>query len=204
MSIRTDEKGKSAADIQQGSAIPDDFNIPNCTIEDVDRSVFDLFNTQLPFNYTHQGGQRRAPVIFATGERFAVLRRKQPLRDNQGALILPLVSIMRTGVTQSPTMGAGTNQTSSLTIKKRLSPKDPQYQQLINKKSLDNSDNIASENARSTMITGSDPGRLASRRDPQIETADVRDGKLLNPELGKNIFEVLTIPPPKYLSLIHI
>ena len=73
MSIRTDDKGKTAAQIQQGNSIPDDFDVPNCTIEDVDRSIFDLFDKQLPFTYQLKEGMRRAPVIFATGERFAVL-----------------------------------------------------------------------------------------------------------------------------------
>ena len=203
MSIRTDEKGKTPAELQQGNSIPEDFDVPSCTIEDVDRSIFELFDKQLPFNYTHKEGTRKAPVIFATGERFAVLRRKEPLRDGQGALILPLISIMRTGITQSPTMGAGTNQSLSLTVKKRLSPKDPRYQQLINKKSIDNSDNIASPAARTTMMTGSDPGRVASRRDAFPETLDTREGKLLKPNLSKNIFEVFSMPPPKYYTATY-
>ena len=59
----------------EGSNIPDDFDIPSCTIEDVDRSIFSLFDKELPFSYKHKSGTRRAPVIFASGERFAVLRR---------------------------------------------------------------------------------------------------------------------------------
>ena len=203
MSTKLDESNKTSAEIQQGKSIPDDFKIPSCTIEDVDRSIFELFENQLPFNYTHKGGQKRAPVIFATGERFAVLRRKEPLRDEQGALILPLVSIMRTGITQSPTMGAGTNQNTPLTIKKRLSKKDPAYQNLINKLNLDNSDNIASPESRTTMTTGSIPGRVATRRPGYTETMDTQEGKLLKTDLGKNIFEVITIPAPKYYTATY-
>jgi len=203
MSIRTDDKGKTAAQIQQGNSIPDDFDVPNCTIEDVDRSIFDLFDKQLPFTYQLKEGMRRAPVIFATGERFAVLRRKEPLRDKAGALILPLVSIMRTGVTQSPTMGAGTNQNTGLIVKKRLSPKDPQYQQLINKKGLVNSDNRATDAAKIYAITGSLPGRIATRRPEYPKTEDTLKGELLNPNLGKNIFEVITLPPPMYYTATY-
>jgi len=200
MSTRTSEKGKTPAQIQEGKSIPDDINIPNCTIEDVDRAVFDLFDKQLPFNYNHKSGQRRAPVIFATGERFAVLRRKEPLRDSQGALILPLVSIERTGVTQAPTLGAGTNQNAPIVIKKRLSPEDAKYQQLINKKNLKNDDALAAPGARTSMMTGSVPGRVASRRQSYSPSLDTRQGKLLEPELGENIFEVITIPAPKYYT----
>ena len=131
MSIR-DNKGNA----------PDDFEIPSCTIEDVDRALFTLFDKQLPFVYKHKEGTKKAPVIFATGERFAVLRRKEPLRDKSGAIVLPLISIMRSGITQSPTMGAGTNQNQDMIIKKRLSSEDALYQRLVNKVGLKNSDNL--------------------------------------------------------------
>ena len=67
---------------------------------------------------------KRVPVIFATGERFAVLRRKKPLRDKAGALILPLVSIMRTDINQKPDGGMGPGQGGPSIIKKKLSKDD--------------------------------------------------------------------------------
>ena len=76
----------------EGNNIPDDLTVPSCTIEDVDRALFNLFNDDLPLIYQQKNETKKIPVIFATGERFAVLRRKRPLRDNQGALILPLIS----------------------------------------------------------------------------------------------------------------
>ena len=76
----------------EGDNVPEDFSLPACTIEDVDRALFTLFDTEIPFMYTHKGANKKIPVIFATGERFAVLRRKRPLRDRNGALILPLIS----------------------------------------------------------------------------------------------------------------
>jgi hypothetical protein len=203
MSIRTDERGKTAAQIQQGNSIPDDYDVPSCTIEDVDRALFELFDKQLPFTYEYKGSVRRSPVIFATGERFAVLRRKEPLRDRAGALILPLVSIMRTGVTQAPGLGAGTNQNVPLTIKKRLSVKDPLYQQLINKQGLINSDDLASSAAKSTALSGSLPGRVATRRLGYEKTVATLDGEVLAPDLGKNIFEIITLPPPKYYTATY-
>ena len=203
MSTRRDDSYKSTAEIQEGYSIPEDMDVPSCTIEDVDRSLFDLFDKQLPFNYGHQSGQRRAPVIFATGERFAVLRRKEPLRDRAGALILPLISIMRTGVTQSPTMGAGTNQNAPLTVKTRLSPKDPIYQRLINKQGFQNSDNLVSPAAKQTTLTGSLPGRIATRRASAKKNIDALFGRVLESDIGANVFEVITMPPPKYYAAAY-
>ena len=177
MSTRTFKNvadGQSQPTGLESNHVPKDIEIPNCTIEDVDRALFTLFNTQLPFTYKHKSGLRRSPVIFASGERFAVLRRKEPLRDRAGALILPLISIMRSGVTQSSTMGAATNQGATMIVKQRLSERDPIYQQLVNKLNLQNSDSLASklalennEDDRSSraVVTGSAPGRVATRRD---------------------------------------
>jgi hypothetical protein len=59
----------------EGNNIPDVIEIPSNTIEDVDKSIFELFDKQIPFQYDRSGTMTRAPVIFASGERFATLRR---------------------------------------------------------------------------------------------------------------------------------
>ena len=190
---------------KQNGLEPEDFHLQSCTVEDVDRAVFNLLNTSLPFTYKHREGTRRAPVIFATGERFAVLRRKEPLRDKAGALILPLISVMRKGITQSPTMGAGTNQTVEHTIKKKLSPDDPIYQRIVNKKALINSDDLATPSALIKkngpgLVTGSIEGRIAARGLAARKTLDIRNGKIFNSDFGNNIFEIITMRPPKYYT----
>ena len=200
----------------EGANIPEDLKLPPCSIEDVDRALFTLFDTQLPFLYRHKKGQKKAPVIFATGERFAVLRRKRPLRDKSGALILPLISIMRTGVTQSPEMGAGTAQNVPMTIKKQLSPEDPLYQRLLNKQSLQNSDDGASGDA---FLEGDidaspsdklnynkknvEPERIASRTNQVSVGMDARRHKQIQSTVGNNIYEVITMPPPKYFTATY-
>ncbi len=193
------------SDSPQDGREANDYNLQSCTIEDVDRAVFNLLNTSLPFTYKHKEGTKRAPVIFATGERFAVLRRKEPLRDKAGALILPLVSVMRKSITQTPTMGAGTNQTVEHTIKKKLSADDPLYQRLINKHGLNNSDDLASDSALvkssgSGLVTGSVDGRIASRRSSSGRSMSSRDGAITGTSFGKNIFEIITMRPPKYYT----
>ena len=146
MSIRNSKKngkGIYATPNAEEYNIPKDFDLPNCSIEDVDRALFELFNKDLPFFYKHKEGSKRAPVIFASGERFAILRRKKPLRDKSGVLILPLISIMRTGITQSPSIGAGTNQNQRVVVKQRLSERDPEFQRVINRAGLRNAEDSA-------------------------------------------------------------
>ena len=185
-----------------------DFQIPSCTIEDVDRAVFNLFEKDIGMFYLQQNDTLKIPVIFATGERFAVLRRKQPLRDKAGALILPLVSIMRTGVEQNLPRGAGTNQAGDITIKKKLSSQDPSYQRIVNKERLEYEDdratkshylnNVAGPGAAEGM--GTEPGTIATRTPAVEKSLAFREGKLISDKLGNNIYEIYTIPAPKYFN----
>ncbi len=188
----------------EGDNIPDDVIVPACTIEDVDRALFNLFDREVPLLYKSKEGSKRIPVIFATGERFAVLRRKKPMRDRNGALILPLVSIMRTAVSQEAQMGPG--QGSPLTVKKRLSERDREYQRIINRAQLKNQDDMPARQNRlfdddnKIQDTGTLVGKFATRRDSSPASLDYRQGKLLSPGIQKNIIEVITMPPVKYYT----
>ena len=204
------EDGISISTGYEGYNIPEDEFIPPCTIEDVDRAVFTLFNKDLPMVYSYKEEAKRIPVIFATGERFAVLRRKRPLRDKHGALILPLVSIMRSGIAQDVDKGMGPGQTAPMTIKNKLSETDPAYQMWVNKLGLQNQANVATSNHSIGVVDedgetvtdgkGSDPGTVTSRRSSGGRSYTARTGRLLNPNLGKNVFEIITLPPTKFYN----
>ena len=195
----------------KGSSNGEDLHVPSCTIEDVDRALFKLFNEDLPLFYKENNkNSKRIPVIFATGERFAVLRRRKPLRDKAGALILPLVSILRSGITQNATRGMGTNQNGNITIKKKLSSKDPSYQRLINKENLENQDDRAfsghylpNVNPNLSEGDGTKPGEIAKRAPKRDESQDFQSGKLISDKLGNNIYEIYTMRAPKYFTATY-
>ena len=187
----------------EGDNVPEDLTIPPCTIEDVDRALFVLFNEELPLYYVYKRQSTRIPVIFATGERFAVLRRRRPLRDRAGALILPLVSIIRSGIDQATPRGMTGGQNGPMIIKKKLGAQDPRYQLVVNKLGLDNQDDMASKDHRTAknnvgVAANAKPGVLASRRSPGPSDENARTGRLLAPDLGQNIYEITTVPPIKY------
>ena len=98
----SNKKGEFGEKIDSGYTkdVAPDFAMPSCTVEDVDRGVFNLFDKELPFYYKRKDAMKKVPVIFATGERFALLARNKPLRDKSDALILPLISVVRTGIDQ--------------------------------------------------------------------------------------------------------
>ena len=65
----------------------EDFDLPSSGIEDIDRAVFDLFDKTLPLQVKIDDQSTKVPVVFSTGERFALTRRNSPIRDRNNALI---------------------------------------------------------------------------------------------------------------------
>ena len=177
---------------QEGERV-DEFSIPSCTIEDVDRAMFNLFEKEL--NFTVQSNKKpvKMPVIFATGERFALLARKKPLRDSTDALILPLISIMRTGITNSP----GVGQNIPLVVKKRIAPEDAKFQQYVNKQAIQNDENLARPPKMDTEKGGSEDGKKLLKK-------SAGSGSPSNPlvarDFSHNIIEIFEIPPVKHYT----
>ena len=106
----------------------DGFKIPEMGIVDIDRAIFNLFDKRLKFQLKIDGEMSSVPVVFASGERFALTRRNKPIRDVSNALILPIISIKRGNLDFSPGQeGYGTpiapRDQPSYTIKRRLSKK---------------------------------------------------------------------------------
>ena len=194
----------------KGENIPEDFDFPSINIEEIDRAVFNLFDKEISFELKYDGVNSKVPVVFASGERFALTRRKSPIRDKNNALILPIISISRTGFDISPTQGTlGTAiapyYTQPYYIKTRLAESDRDYQNIINKMGIKNQDNVSSRN--NFLSNDISPGNVAR---PQRKTSR-RPGYGLNfinktekgitNELGKNIFEIIEIPYPDFVSI---
>ena len=186
----------------EGQNIPTDFHIPACSIEDLDRAIFNLFDKDVSFVVEHRGNTERVPVIFATGERFALVKRQKPIRDKNNTLILPLISVRRTGINQAIGHGHGLGQdTGDLVIKTRLDEKDRRWMKIRNKLGLLNQKNVASINNFIDKENRKDvhPGTQGTRRNHD-EIAEARSGYHLDNHIGENIIEVITIPFPKFYT----
>jgi len=158
-------------------------NIPSCGLEDMDKAVFNLFDQEIPLFYELNGERKRIPVIFATGERFAILRKKKPLRDRSGALILPLVSITRSSITQNAPKGVADNAMLPHIIKRKIAPADLYQQQLKNKENLENVKNTLAQEEGLNQIDNS------------------KKNLSLMPSLNSdNIYEVIEMPPINYMG----
>jgi len=196
-----------------GQNIPTDFKVSSMGIEDVDRLVFNLFENiikhsiptdETPVLNDGAGITKKVPVIFATGERFALVKRKKPIRDKNGQIILPLISIRRSSITQTNNFGRGVAQDAGgLRIKRRLSSKDPDYQKIINKMQLANQDNVTTNKHfidRTNNRDASLPGTIASRR-LSSNKSTIKPRSFFNEKLGENIFEIIELPFPSLFEM---
>ena len=188
----------------------DDFNFPSIEIEDIDRAVFNLFDKKIAFEVEEKGKSRKVPVVFAAGERFALTRRKQAIRDKNNTLILPLISILRGEIDVSANQhGKGTaiayGDQPGYYIKRRLHKSDRKYQNLLNKQGIKNQDNIASKGNFSTndIYPGKQTaeGKNASRRPGKNNSVFTNKNIDLKDNLTNNIFEIIEIPYPKFMSV---
>ena len=193
-----------------GTNVPEDFNFPSIEIEDIDRAVFDLFDKEINFEIEEKGSARKVPVIFASGERFALTRRKNAIRDKNNALILPLISILRGEIDVSADQhGKGTAiaypDQPGYYIKKRLSKKDRKYQNIINKQKIKNQDNVAQKGnfIEESIYPGkhSLPDRIASRKNKNNNSLFSKTNIDLSSNLKDNIFEIIELPYPKFISV---
>lgn len=173
------------------SSIPEDFTLPSCGIEDVDRAIFNLFESQIPLYSETKGETKRIPVIFATGERAFVLRRNKPLTDKNGALILPLVSILRSGLDQGPTAGGF-----------GVSPGDGQLE-ISRRKYIDSADIYSEQNLEGLLnqpnVVNSDKHNGPSRRNYRRNFG----GAVINNKGTAPVTEIISIPSPRYFSVTY-
>lgn len=185
-------------------SIPTNLSIPPVGIEDVDTSLFKLFNDVLKLAVKTKEGIKSVPVIFASGEKWAMLKRGRALRDKAGSLILPLITLGRTNIQQNPSddqAGRGINQqTGELVIKRRLADDDRNYQNIINKTLMTNQENVAVDPDDLTLSNQITTERLQG--DTYNDSA-VISGGLLAGNNRNNVWEFITIPSPQFFTAIY-
>lgn len=183
-----------------------DLNIPSCGIEDVDVALFTLFDKEIAPMIGGKDSQelKKVPIVFAAGEKWAMLKKGRPLRDKNSTLILPLITIMRTGITQTmeDITGRGINQqTGEIVVKRRLDATDRDYQNLINKQLILNQANVAVTSGSQfslnhQLVTGRSTGELSN-------SFAIRRGGLLVANKRNNVFETLTVPAPQFYTATY-
>ncbi len=100
-------------------------------LETVDRAIRDWFDKTVDAHVmTASKERKKVPVIFASGERFVTARERKGIRDKNGVLILPIISLRRTGIAPDGTMQSLGIDTGILQIAKKISGKTNNLQNL--------------------------------------------------------------------------
>ena len=175
--------------------------IPSCGVEDVDIAVFELFDKEIGLSVIGVDSQViKVPVIFAAGEKWALLKNNRPLRDRNNTLILPLITIMRTDITQTASddiNGRGINpHIGEIVVRRRLDKSDRSYQSLVNRLMIPNQDNLMT-----TYITASGSQPSTDRALGSLTpTEEYKDGAYLRQDRLNNVYETIVIPTPQFYT----
>jgi hypothetical protein len=180
-----------------------ELTIPSVGIEDVDMALFSLFEKEICLQVSGDNTQpKKVPVIFASGEKWAMLKKKRALRDKNGSLILPLITIIRNSIVQDfgeDITGRGINQqTGEIIVRRRLDKSDRNFQNLINRFLLRNQKNVATnsfrEHLQDQILTDRSVGE-------DINDSAIMDGAWLADIKSKNIYETIVVPSPQFCKL---
>ena len=73
------------------------------TLETIDRALFSFLNEELDLHVSTNKGWSKVPVLWVSAERAFQIKNDKELRDSNGVLKLPLMTVERTSVAKDPT-----------------------------------------------------------------------------------------------------
>ena len=79
-----------------------EISIMPSTIETIDRAFFKWLNEELNIFSTTNKGWKKVPVIWVSAERAHQIKNNKDLRDSNGVLRLPLITLERTSIMKDP------------------------------------------------------------------------------------------------------
>ena len=70
------------------------------TLETIDYSIYDYINDKVNFHVTTNKGFEKVPIIWVSSERSFQIKDRKELRDGEGSIIMPVITIERASVTK--------------------------------------------------------------------------------------------------------
>jgi hypothetical protein len=80
-----------------------ELNFAPSTLETIDFSIYDYMNEKINFHVTTNKGFEKVPIIWVASERSHQIKNKKELRDAEGAIIMPVITIERSSVVKDLT-----------------------------------------------------------------------------------------------------
>ncbi len=89
-------------DVGSGNFTLQEIGMLSSTLEDIDQAIVDYLTNDLAISTFSNSGRSKVPVLWQAPERAYQIKNNAELRDQTGALALPLISIERTNITKDP------------------------------------------------------------------------------------------------------
>ena len=80
-----------------------DLSFAPSTLETIDFSIYDYMNEDINFHVTTGKGFEKVPIIWVASERAYQIKNKKELRDDEGTIIMPVITIERSSVVKDLT-----------------------------------------------------------------------------------------------------
>ena len=92
----------SYTEIDGANGIIKEISLMPSTIETIDQALFDFIDNELDLYTTTNKGSKKTPVIWVSAERAHQIKNDREIRDSNGSLKLPLITLERTSMTKDP------------------------------------------------------------------------------------------------------
>tara|TARA_R110002020_G_scaffold82635_1_gene204996 strand:+ start:438 stop:1298 length:861 start_codon:yes stop_codon:yes gene_type:complete len=111
-------------EVPDPSVIHEEILMPS-TMENIDMALFEYVNNTLNISCTTNKGFEKVPVIWVSAERAFQIKHNKDLRDNNGSIILPVLTVEREGFEKSLTkkggvFGGASDPNAAVTVARRI------------------------------------------------------------------------------------
>lgn len=110
------------------------YEIKPATLETVDGAVLDYFDKKLKITVDtddKEGERKKVPVVFAIGERWHLVRDRRAIRDQNGTLILPLITIRRLEIDRTPGQWGMAQEVPYIVVSNEIHEKNSNIMNLV-------------------------------------------------------------------------
>ncbi len=150
-------------------------NIFDSRIENIDTAMYKFIDEQMNLHAHDGSGFKKVPVVMASAERALLSKKDEKIRDKDGSLILPIITIERTSLVKSPSE-KGTVWANVPALDKVRGGSIPVVQKIQQEKTSN------FKNAR------------AKRNKGQLNFPD---------KVEKTVYKTISIPLPVYVTIMY-
>jgi len=153
-------------------------------LETIDRAMWNLVDVELDLSLNSNDGFKKVPVLWTTAERAFQTKDDKELRDKEGTLVLPLITVARTGVSKEP-------DRRGVPYAHMFPDPDPKGGTITVARTINQKKTAEFENALSNRVYGPAPGIRSSRYNTGHRGQTP----------PKVVYDTITIPLPTWVTV---